>query len=60
MTHEQRNFTINAIINCLPLVVFKHEEDKLQTMLAKYVDTKTKINEEELREDMVYLDKIYG
>jgi hypothetical protein len=60
MTQEQRNWTIEAIIKCMPLVLFQHEQDKLDTMMAKYVDPKTVISEQELKEDMTYLDKIYS
>ncbi len=59
-TQQQRNWTIEAIKNCLPLVIFQHEQERLQTMMAKYVDPKTVISEQELKEDMTYLDKIYG
>lgn len=60
MTQKERNWVIDAIINCQPLVIFQHEDEKLKTMMAKYVDPKTVISEGELREDIVYLDKIYG
>jgi hypothetical protein len=52
MTQQQRNWTIEAIKNCLPLVIFQHEQERLQTMMAKYVDPKTVISEQELKEDM--------
>jgi hypothetical protein len=35
MTHEERNSMIKAIINSMPLVIFKHEQDMLETMMAK-------------------------
>ena len=59
MTQQQRNWTIEAIINCMPLAIFQHEIERLETMMAKYVDPKTVISEQELKEDMTYLDKIY-
>jgi hypothetical protein len=60
MTQKERNWVIEAIINCMPLVIFQHEQDKLNTMMAKYVNPKTVITDNEVREDIVYLDKIYG
>jgi hypothetical protein len=58
MTQEQRNYMTKAIINSMPLIIFKHEQDMLETMMAKYVDPKTVITEDELKEDVVYLDKL--
>ncbi|CAB4154111.1 hypothetical protein UFOVP630_18 [uncultured Caudovirales phage] len=60
MTQKERNWMIEAIVKCIPLVVFQHEEDKLQMMMAKYVNPKTIITPNELKEDMTYIDKIYG
>ena len=60
MTQTQRNWMIEAIINCFPLVIFQHEQEKLEIMMAKYVDPKTIISEREIDEDVIYLDNIYG
>ena len=60
MTHEQRDWMLKAITNCFELVVFEHEQQKLEMMMAKYVDEKIEISAQELAEDMIYLDKIYG
>jgi uncharacterized protein YeaC (DUF1315 family) len=60
MTKQEREWVIKAIINCMPLIMFQHEQEKLESMMAKYVDPKTVISKDELKEDMTYLDKIYG
>lgn len=59
MTDEQRRWTIEAITKAMPLVIFQHEEVRLETMLAKYSDPRTVIEAGEFREDICYLDKIY-
>jgi len=60
MNTQEREWAIGAIINCLPLVIFQHEQEALDFMLAKYADNKTIISKEEHSEDMTYLDKIYN
>jgi hypothetical protein len=60
MTQTQRNWMIEAITNCFPLVVFQHEQEKLEIMIAKYADPNTIISEWEIDEDVIYLDNIYG
>ena len=60
MNTQEREWAIKAIINCMPLVIFQHEQEALDIMLAKYVDPKTIISKEEHSEDMTYLDKIYA
>ena len=60
MTQKERNWMIQSIINCMPLVIFQHEQKALETMMAKYVDPKTVISEQDLAEDTIYLHKIYN
>ena len=58
LTHEQRNWIISSIKNTFEYVVFQHEQDKLESMLAKYVDPIADISSQELTEDLMFLDKL--
>ena len=60
MKEEQRNWVLKAIDNCFESVVFQHQQERLQMMKAKYSDEDNEITQEELKEDMTYLDNIYG
>ena len=60
MTHEQRNWTLNAIRNCYDLCIFQHEVEHLEMLMAKYANPQTEISKDELEDDLLYLDKIYG
>lgn len=58
LTHEQRNWIINAIRNSFDCIVFQHEQEKIDHMLAKYVDPNTDISAQEVAEDLMYLEKL--
>lgn len=60
MTQEERKWIIGAIVSCKPLVIFKHEQDKLDELMAKYLDPNDNISKKEFLEDLMYLEKIYG
>ena len=58
MEKQKRDWVKKAIINCLPLVVLKCEEQRLEMMFAKY-RSDLPISDRELKEDLKYLDDIY-
>lgn len=58
MTQEQRNYMTKAIVTTLEYAIFQHEVDRLETMLAKWCNPKSDISEDELKEDLRYLELI--
>ena len=58
MTHQERNMTIEFIRKAYEFVIFQHEQERLDMMLAKYVNPATVISKQELAEDLKFLEKL--
>jgi len=59
MTTNERKWIIDAIVKSYELCVFKHEEEKLNTLLAKYVNPNNVVSEDEVGDDLTWLDKTF-
>ena len=60
ITHEQRKWMADAVAKSFDLIIFKHEEERLKTMLAKYADPKTQPTALEIKEDIKWLDGLHA
>lgn len=60
ITHEQRKWMTDAIWKSFELIIFKHEEERLKVMLAKYADPRTEPTALEIKEDIKWLDDLHA
>lgn len=56
--NKERQWVISAIRNAYELVIFQHEKDKLDDMMAKY-SGQFEVSDRDLKEDIQYLDRLY-
>ena len=54
---KERTWVIDAITKSYECVIFQHEKDRLDKMLARYVG-QYEISEDELKDDITFLDKM--
>jgi hypothetical protein len=60
MEMKERNYMLSFIKNAFQLVMFQHEQVRLETMMAKYCDPKTVITKQEVSEDLKWLENIFA
>jgi hypothetical protein len=58
LTQQQREYMLKAIYNSFELVIFQHEQDALETMMARYVNPANDISDLEVRDDLIFLEKL--